>query len=65
MTRLTNSDFVTLKLISNGLENKEIAKIKGIKEQSVKNDVRKFFEILGAKNRAHLVRKAFEKRLIG
>jgi len=58
---LTDRQTVFLIMAARGYENKEIAKMKGISEQSVKNTFTTIYRTLGADNRTHAVIKALKK----
>lgn len=61
---LTNRQLEVLKLVSKGLNNKEIAERLIIEEQTVKNHLYVAFRIIGAMNRAHAVAILYEQGLL-
>jgi DNA-binding NarL/FixJ family response regulator len=62
--RLTRRQLETVRAISRGLSNKQIALTLGIGEESVKTYVAGVIVRLGAENRAHAVAIALRKGLI-
>jgi two-component system, NarL family, nitrate/nitrite response regulator NarL len=59
--RLTERDRVVLRLIFQGLSNREIGEQIGISESSVKSSLRQLFGKLGVRTRAQLVKIALEQ----
>lgn len=62
---LTEREIEVLQLVVDGLSNKEIADKLFISVRTVDTHRRNLMEKLEAKNTAELVRKAFEKKLVG
>ena len=63
--RLTDRQTAVLKLVSEGLENKEIGHRLGISEQAVKEHVSNLLRLLAAPNRAALADAAATLRVVG
>jgi len=59
--RLTERDRVVLRLIFQGLSNREIGERLGISESAVKSSLRQLFGKLGVRTRAQLVKIALEQ----
>lgn len=57
---LTSREIQVLVGIANGLDNGEIGRALFLSEDTVKSHVRRLFRKLGARNRAHAVRLAFD-----
>jgi DNA-binding NarL/FixJ family response regulator len=62
--RLTDRQRAVLDLVADGLENKEIAVHLKLTEAAVKKHVSVLMRRLSARNRAALVRQAFERRIL-
>lgn len=63
--RLTDRQAAILEYVTEGLENKEIARILGISEQGVKEHVSRLLHRLDAPNRAGLAEAGTERRILG
>ncbi len=63
--RLTDRQAAILEYVTEGLENKEIARILGISEQGVKEHVSRLLRLLDAPNRAALAEAGTERRILG
>lgn len=63
--RLTDRQAVLLAYVADGLENKEIARLLGIAEQSVKDQISNLLRRLAVHNRAALAGIATEVRIFG
>jgi ATP/maltotriose-dependent transcriptional regulator MalT len=61
---LTNREEEILKLIANGLSNREISSILSISESTVENHIHHIYEKLGISNRAQAVAHAFRLRIV-
>ena len=61
---LTNRELEVLKLVAEGLRNREIAKQLHITERTVKNHVAKIIAKLGVKSRTEAVSQAVKEKLI-
>ena len=61
---LTNREREVLRLVSEGMQNKQIAKSLGIAERTAKYHVRQIMTKLGADNRAQAVALATRRRLL-
>ena len=61
---LTRRELETLKLIADGLSNKEIASTLWLSVETVKSHVRAIHATLGAQSRAHAVAIAFRQGLL-
>lgn len=64
MTTLTDRERQVLDGMSRGRENRQIAEALFVSEETVKSHGRSLFAKLGAHNRAHAVRIAFERGLL-
>ena len=61
---LTEREEQILKLIANGLSNREISTSLAISESTVENHIHHIYTKLGISNRAQAVAYAFQSRLI-
>ena len=62
--KLTNRELEVLEWVEKGHSDKEISKILGIAENTVKNHVRQILAKLNAKNRTHAASRAREQGLL-
>jgi DNA-binding CsgD family transcriptional regulator len=61
---LTDRELRTLDLMSRGQSNPQIAKTLYMSEDAIKSRVRSIFDKVGARDRAHAVRRGFELGLL-
>lgn len=63
--RLSPDEQQTLELIADGKQNTEIAEIMNVSPHTVRSRVVRLMELLGAVNRAQLVKHAYEQHHVG
>lgn len=62
---LTDQFIEILRLVSHGYSNREIGRQLELTEHTIKSHLRKIFDEIGAVDRAHAVRIAFEEGVLG
>jgi DNA-binding NarL/FixJ family response regulator len=63
-TQLTERELAVLRLVAGGYSNKEIGRLLGISDGTVKNHLTEILQKLDARDRTHAVIKAISKRLL-
>jgi DNA-binding NarL/FixJ family response regulator len=62
--RFTPREIEILELLSDGVSNKEVAKVLGVSEETVKSQLKHLYEKLGASDRAQAVAISLRQNLI-